>query len=129
MYNIESNEILFENLKQIEVLKNKLIYLNNIIYIKFHKDCQIAIKFNKYFKIYINNIFYYDIEGQDIFESIKDIVNDNWIFVEKVNFINKKKILLIPKNKFTLRSVFLNNKFRKAFSINELLYDISKIRQ
>lgn len=123
MDNIESNEMLYEKLRQIVDIKPKLIFKNNIIYIKFHKDCQIYIKFNKYFKLFVNDILYYDIEGQDIIENINDIINNKWIFIEKTNFFNKKKIILIPKNKYIMQKEKINKNTNKVFSIHELIYN------
>lgn len=123
MDNIESNEMLYEKLRQIDNIKPKLNFKNNIIYIDFHKDCRISIIYNKYFELYINNIFYYDIEGQDIIEITTDIINNEWIFVEKMNFFNKKKIILIPKNKFSMQKEKVNKNTYKVFSINELIYN------
>lgn len=122
MEEIGSNKELFEKLSRLESLKGRINFDNGTILISFHDNFQLSIILNNYYKVYINDVFYYDIEGQDIFESIEEIANDKWIFVDKIDLLHKRKIVLISKNEFDKKEILKSKCINKIFSINELIY-------
>lgn len=89
MIRFDSLKDLHDKLAKIEFLKNKIQLCNDEIVINFHKYFVLEIKLKDFFSVYINSILYYNIEEQDIWESIHEIINEE-------TFNNGAKIEVIP---------------------------------
>lgn len=71
-----------------------ILQKENEIIITFHNEFEIKIKLQSFYKIYFNNIFYYDIDCQDIVETIDDLFTKKYAFCKQKNRI---KIIEIEK--------------------------------
>ena len=63
---------------------------------------EIKIKYDKFFQIYINSIFYYNVDIQDINDTIDEFFNGDLLFYE-IEKGNKKLIGISERKKFTPR--------------------------
>ena len=61
----------------------------------FHKELIVKIIFDGFYKIYINNVFYYDVDAQDIMNTIDDLFSGKYVFC-KIKGIRNYKIKIIP---------------------------------
>lgn len=71
----------------------------------------------EYFDIYINNLFYYSIEPEDILEFINDFFNNKFVFIEKIDKKGKKSVRCVDTSKITR---FSNTKNIKIYSNNKV---------
>ena len=99
MIRFDSLKDLHDKLAEIELLKNKIQLCNDEIVINFHKDFVLEIKLKDFFSVYINSILYYNIEEQDIWESIHEIIDEKVVFIES-NGLFKRKVVIIDWAKF-----------------------------
>ena len=99
MIRFDSLKDLHDKLAKIEFLKNKIQLCNDEIVINFHKYFVLEIKLKDFFSVYINSILYYNIEEQDIWESIHEIINEEVVFIES-NGLFKRKVAIIDWAKF-----------------------------
>ena len=75
-----------------------------------------------FFSVYINSILYYNIEEQDIWESIHEIINEEVVFIES-NGLFKRKVAIIDWAKFERqKEKYMNKKQVKIYSTTELIY-------
>lgn len=91
---------LFSELEKIEKIENKISFNDNAIIIKIHNELNITIKDKGLFHMFLNDIFYYDIEPQDVVAFIDEIVNGMWLFIEYKTIFGKIKIKLINKKNY-----------------------------
>jgi hypothetical protein len=119
-------------------LFNELIKNNKTVnYIKieddtliliFHKSFEMKVVFSGgYFNTYINDKFDYNIEEQDIYEYIEEIINDTYVFIEyksKKGFFKRRYFDIILKSKFSMNGFRKNSKIVKSiFTIKDVLFD------
>lgn len=55
---------------------------HNMIQIVFHAEFSMTIVLERFCMIYFNDIFYYDIDYQDIVDAIDDFMSNHYIFCE-----------------------------------------------
>ncbi len=73
----------------------KIEYTDKEIIIKFHNEFEMKICLQDYFNIYFNDIFYYNVDWQDIKDTIDDFLTNQYAFCEqnkKINIVNLNKI-------------------------------------
>ncbi|MBO5045450.1 MAG: hypothetical protein J6C93_01095 [Clostridia bacterium] len=63
----------------------KIKYTDKDIIIKFHDEFEMKISLQNYFNIYFNDIFYYNVDWQDIKDTIDDFFSNQYAFCEKNN--------------------------------------------
>lgn len=100
MKTMKSIKELYIELNKIQRITNVLSLKDDVISINFHSDFILTIKQNIYFDIFFNNVFYYNIEDQDILGSLMDIIQNDYIFIERKNIFGKKKISMISEREF-----------------------------
>lgn len=88
----------------------------NEISIVFHRELTIKIVFSNYYYMYVNDIFYYDIDEQDIVSLIDDIFIGSYVFY-KIKSISGYKIKLISVARFCGD----DNNIISAWTINETI--------
>ena len=81
------------------------------ISIVFHGALEMKIRLEGYFGIYFNNIFYYDVEWQDIRDTIDDFFTNQYAICEK-----NKKLKIVKKEKFCE-----NGKYNHVWTIEKVL--------
>lgn len=119
---IPSIDELYVELSKIDEITSILTIKENAISIVSHPDFVLTIKKKIYFNVYINDVFYDSIEDQDILESLLDILQNDYIFIERKTFFGKKKVHLIPKGKFVnKREKFLKKKNIIIYSKKSLI--------
>ena len=122
MIRFDSLKDLHDKLAKIEFLKNKIQLCNDEIVINFHKDFVLEIKLKDFFSVYINSILYYNIEEQDIWESIHEIIDEKVVFIES-NGLFKRKVVIIDWAKFERKKEkYMKKKQVKIYSRTELIY-------
>lgn len=122
MIRFDSLKDLHDKLAKIEFLKNKIQLCNDEIVINFHKDFVLEIKLKDFFSVYINSILYYNIEEQDIWESIHEIIDEKVVFIES-NGLFKRKVVIIDWAKFERKKEkYMKKKQVKIYSTTELIY-------
>ena len=122
MIRFDSLKDLHDKLAKIEFLMNKIQLCNDEIVINFHKYFVLEIKLKDFFSVYINSILYYNIEEQDIWESIHEIINEEVVFIES-NGLFKRKVAIIDWAKFERqKEKYMNKKQVKIYSTTELIY-------
>lgn len=112
---------LYDDLK--DILQDKIEIDNKFITITYHNDFIVKIKLDCWFKVYINDKYFYNIEDQDIYYFIEDIVNDNYVIIEYKNkhgFYNRNFFKFIYKTKFN-KDKYSTKKIKRIFDINTLL--------
>lgn len=70
----------------------KIIHTEKEILIVFHDEFEMKIKVQNYFNLYFNNIFYYNLDWQDVKDTIDDLLNNHYAFCEKNNKIKIVKL-------------------------------------
>ncbi len=94
---VESIVGLYEYIKenycfQIELRNEKELF------VFFQKDFIMTITFCNIYKLYFNNIFYYDVDIQDIIDTINDIFSNTYIFcIVKHKPKNRIKVVSLEK--------------------------------
>lgn len=104
---IESISDLFEELSKIEKLTNKISFSNEKIMIVFYEEFKLEIVFDSklsLFYIYINSLYCCEVEEQDIFELIIEIMNESIIIQNKKVTPFKKLFIILSKESFDLQS-------------------------
>lgn len=100
-----------------QYIKNKydnyqdIKYSETEIIIVFYDELEMRISEQKYFNLYFNNIFYYNVDWQDI----KDTLDD---------FFSNKCVICLKKNRikiFYLSDYKANNDFTHVWTISEKL--------
>ncbi len=66
---------------------------DNEIIIKFYDGFEMKITFKNRYMIYFNNYFYYDIDGQDIVDTIEEIFSNKYVYC-----LGKDKIKIFYQN-------------------------------
>ena len=91
---------LYEYVKTNHTTKYSSITCNEKeIVVAFHKELIVKIIFDGFYKIYINDIFYYAVDVQDIIHTIDDIFSGKYVFC-KIKSIRNYKIKIIPMTKY-----------------------------
>lgn len=115
----------------LEDLAKDLDFVNNItvtdklLIIKFHEDFVIKIRNVGIFYTYINDVFYYDIEDQDIWYSLKEITDNDDIIVQykhKHGFFTRNKFYFYQKNDFNIEKVKWIKDVYKIFDNKKLIF-------
>lgn len=116
---------LFNELNKDNEIAKYIIFKNDIISLIFHEAFELKVIYkNGYFNTYINDKFDYDVEEQDIYEYIEEIVKDAYVIVEynkKVGIFHKRYFDLILKNKFNMSKIEKNKrKIKRVFTVNNV---------
>ena len=90
---------------------SKIKHTGKEIVVKFHDEFEMKICLQDYFNIYFNDIFYYNVDGQDIKDTIDDFLTNQYAFCEQ----NKK--LKIMK----LKDFDVNTKYNHVWTIERTL--------
>lgn len=61
----------------------KIEHTETEILIVFHDEFEMKIKIKNYYNFYFNNIFYYNLDWQDVKEFVDDIFANQYAFCEK----------------------------------------------
>ena len=124
MVRIDSIKKLYDNLLKFDDLSNKILLEDRIITINFHSNFIIKIELNSYFYVYFNETFFYDIDEQDILETLSDIITKNHIFIERKKILRGKKILVISEEEFNNnKKKWYNNRTTSVYSTEKLIFD------
>lgn len=68
--------------------------------------------------MYINNVYYYNVDGQDIVGVLNEIaLNEDYVIQYK------RKIRFIPKSKFKLSKYIKKKNIKRIFDINKIIFD------
>jgi hypothetical protein len=98
---VESIEDLHNELLKVDEIKSVVSINNGILKIVFHGNFTIEVCFHKgFFNTYINSIFYYDIDYQDILDSLIETAKDTIIIQRKRISVFKSTFTLIPRKAF-----------------------------
>lgn len=117
---------LIKNNKTVNYIKIK----DDTLILIFHKSFEMKVVFSGgYFNTYINDKFDYNIEEQDIYEYIEEIINDTYVFIEyksKKGFFKRRYFDIVLKSKFSMNGFRSNSKIVKSiFTIKDVLFDIN----
>lgn len=124
MARIDSIEKLYDKLVRINDLNDKVLLKDNTITINFHSDFMLRIELNNYFIVYFNDTFYYDIDDQDILETLTDIIMKNHIFIERKKVLRGKRILVITEEEFSKnKEKWFNDRTTSIYSTEKLIFD------
>lgn len=113
----------------LNLLGERVILYNFVLEIKYHDDFIIKYDFEKQ-TMYINEKYYYNVEEQDLFETLSEVNSDRYFIVE----YKFKKLRRIPYFRFLSKKNTDANKIRKTknvlriFDINGLIYNESQAR-
>lgn len=122
---IDSISELFEELSKIEKLSNKISLSNEKIMIVFYEEFKLEIVFESklsLFYIYINSLYCCEVEEQDVFEFIIEIMNKSIIIQNKKVNPFKKLFIILSKKSFDLQS-WKEKRNIKIFTSDEILVD------
>ena len=100
---VETITDLYNQLSTENELKSKVSIIHNIIKIIFHEDFRMEICFDKnngLFNVYINSIFYYGIEDQDILNFIIETLRNMIVIQYKRITPLKKPFKFVDKKSF-----------------------------
>ncbi|QVK17796.1 hypothetical protein KHQ81_13240 [Mycoplasmatota bacterium] len=97
---------------------NKCTINGNCLYININKHFIIKVVLAGYFNVYINDVYYYNIDGQDIVGVLDEIALDEEYVIQY-----KRKIKFIQKNKFELSKYIKKKNFIKIFDVNNVIFD------
>ncbi len=116
-----------ELIKNNKTVNNIKIKEDTLILI-FHKSFEMKVVFSgRYFNTYINDKFDYNIEEQDIYEYIEEIINDKYVFIEyksKKSIIKRRNFDIILKSKFHMDELkSKNKKVKRIFTIRDVLFN------
>lgn len=96
---------------------------NYIFFVKFHDDFIIKYDYKEE-KMYINETFYGDVEGEDLLEFLIEINNDEYYFIEynKANFLRVPLYFkLLHKNETDINTIKKTANIVRIFDINNLI--------
>lgn len=100
-----------------QYIKNKydnfqtIKYTGTEIIISFHSEFEMKIRLQDFYNIYFNDIFYYNVDWQDIKDTVDDFLTNQYAFCEQ----NKK--LKIMK----LKEFDVNTKYNHVWTIERTL--------
>lgn len=119
---------LFNELNKKDYIKTIMKYENDTVSFEFHKDFKFEVKFNGvFFNAYINGKFESNVEEQDIYEYIEEIINDTYVVIEyksKKGFFRRRYLDTVLKSKFYLDKYRRNRKtVKRIFTIYEVLFE------
>lgn len=89
----------------------KIKYIETEILIIFHDKFEMKIREQNYFNFYFNNIFYYNIDWQDVKDTIDDIFTNQYVFCEQ----NKKLKIMY------LKDFYNDTKYNHIWTIEKTL--------
>jgi len=92
--------VLYEYIQERYLQRVDRLELSCSLSICVYEGFEIEIRYDKGFRIYINNIFYYDVDSQDINDTIDEFFNGDLLFYE-IEKGNKKLIGISERKKFT----------------------------
>ncbi len=116
---------LFNKLKVIESLEDKMQFKNNTITITFHNDFVLTIKpFGGLYREYVNGIFSSDAEDEDIWYSIDNLVRDTYeeVYIEYKGLFKRKIKVVARKYYERKKEKFLQKPMVKIYTVTELIY-------
>lgn len=122
---VETITDLYNQLSNEDELNSKVSISNNVIKIEFHKDFIMEICFNKnhgLYDTYINSIFYYGIEEQDILYFILDTLRDSIVIQYKHISVFKKPFKFVNQKSFN-KTKWENKHNIKIFTAKETIID------
>lgn len=76
-----------------------ITYNHYNVIVVFHNELSIRFTLDNFYKIYINDVLYYDIDEQDIIHTVDDIFSGEYVFC-KIKGIKNYKIKIIPLTKY-----------------------------
>ncbi len=86
-------------------------YTETEIIIGFHDELEMKIQLQGFYNIYFNNIFYYNVDWQDIKDTIDDFLTNQYAFCEQ-----NKKIKIIR-----LKDFYNNTNYNHVWTIEKTL--------
>ena len=86
-------------------------YTETEIIIGFHDELEMQIQLQGFYNIYFNNIFYYNVDWQDIKDTIDDFLTNQYAFCEQ-----NKKIKIIR-----LKDFYNNTNYNHVWTIEKTL--------
>lgn len=92
--------VLYEYIQKRYLQRVDNLELSCSLRICVYEGFEIEIRYNMVFQIYINNIFYYDVDIQDINDTIDEFFNGDLLFYE-IKKGSKKIIKISERKKFT----------------------------
>lgn len=120
---IDNLKMLYDKLSTLESINLKTMFDGKEIIVTLHEEYIIKIILKYGFYFYINNVFYYDIEGDDLWESFHELINDDTVLVETTNLIKRKKVKTMTRKDYDSKKDKLMAKSNiKIFTPTELLY-------
>ena len=84
-------------------------YTETEIIIGFHDELEMKIQLQGFYNIYFNNIFYYNVDWQDIKDTIDDFLTNQYAFCEQ-----NKKIKIIR-----LKDFYNNTNYNHVWTIEK----------
>ena len=102
---ISSIKELFNLLKEIQIVYQHVSLNKEVIRIEFHSNLILDISIEKYgiFNVYVNSIFCYAAEEQDIYPSLFELIQDSIIIQFKKISAFRKPFKIILKSKFDIK--------------------------
>lgn len=98
--------------------KDKYYIDDNCLLLNVNKHFIIKVVFNGYYHVYINDVYYYNIDGQDIVESLNEIALDEDYVIQY-----KRKIRFVPKSKFKISKYIKKKNIKMIFDVNNIIFD------
>lgn len=115
---------LYNKLTSVVFLQNKIQLEDERIKITFHDHYMLTVKLNSYFNVYINDIFYYNIEEQDIWESICELTDDKSVIIECNSILKNRKVKVMQVDDFNKqKNKIMQKKNLKVFNTREIIFN------
>lgn len=109
---IKTIEDLYSTLKRNTEFKYVSMTVDTLV-IQPYSEFKIEIYKKDYFDIYINGLFYYSVEPEDVLEFITDFFSNKFVFIESTDKKGKKSVKCIDIAKVPR---FFNTKNVKIYS-------------
>ena len=82
------NDLYMNLIKNCRIKPFVKLFNNNIEIIPY-KTLNIRIVENQYFDLYVNNLFYYSIENEEIYDFIQEFAENKFVFIKEILKNNK----------------------------------------
>lgn len=102
---------LYEYIKGTYDSYQEIKYTGTEIIVRFHDEFEMEIRLQNAYNIYFNNFFYYNIDWQDMKDTIDEIMTNQYVFCER-----RKKIKVFEADKF-----IKHKKYNHIWTIKETL--------
>ena len=106
---------LYGRLQKVNHFYQQMMFENEQIKIIVHSEFVIDIKNNQFFDLYLNNIFYYNIDEQDIYDMIVDLLSGEYVFC-LIETRKRTQIKVVQKDMFQD-----SHKILKAWTVEGVL--------